>query len=1094
MSERRKSKKDWDRRHSVDVSEIGEPRQSPHEDSPPLTEEQLRIGEDLRNECRDDLETFNVKVFPNSTGLKPFGKVQRDSIAQDYAVIKYGGRICKAEPRAYGKALALDTPIPTPGGWTTMGDLAAGDFVFDGNGKPTEVTFATEVQLGRQCYEVAFSDGETIVADADHQWLARDRFYRKGSTAKVYRTSDMVGREILTTRRGIIEKRYSIDLAPAIECDPVPVTIDPYVLGCWIGDGNTSGSVLTCHKDDQPHFSHQMESCGESLNLRATRQNPKVITATIGIGSKMSMDSYGRKLRALELIENGHSTKQVAEKTGMCRPDVSRLRKHVPERPCLNVRLSELGLRGNKHIPSDYLRGSVQQRLALLQGIMDTDGDISKSGVLCSVTTVLPWLHSQYCELLSSLGFKHGTDIHNGSYRIAFTAYRDFPVFRIARKFSRLRGRPEKRTPSQSKRIVSIKPHSSVAVRCIQVASNESTFLAGRRMTVTHNTSRTCNAALFAVLYQLREMVPVFSANTEKSKSQIMARWKAEIMSNDLLYWMFPYLIWPLRCLENRHQRCAGQTYNGELTCTQWTSDRIVFPTIEGVPGSGSAMIGLPLPSCRGATHTKPDGTILRPDLVILDDVQKDEDAHNPRTVTKLEELIAHSAMMLGGHSKTMSAIMNCTVRETDDLSDRHLKKPGWRRVRYKMLESRATHEKKHWLGPYAELRMDYNPEDPKDQTRARKKALQYFKDNMEEMKEGAVATWEWAYTWGDEDPTEISALQHAYNIIIDDGEEVFASECQNEPLQDVSGLPMLKGEEICKKQSHCLHNQVPQECTKLTSFVDVHPEILYWHVWAWEENFTGYLIDYGTFPKQPRRNFRHDNCPRPLSKLFPGLDDYARANYALKGLIEGWEPEGWKGLCTREWTKTDGVPVKIDRLHIDANGEAKDSVKKYIRRSPFTSMLCPSFGAGIGAKHRPLSSMPGGKEEWIPTKPKPGEPTGIRFDTNFWKTRFHRALALPEGSQGALYVYKTTKPDHHRRLAEHWTAEPVHEVMAYGRIVYEFGEPRPGRENHDFDCAVGAMVAANCAGITSVKKVSTRRRMSMRQYQEETRRKRRTA
>lgn len=73
-----------------DRAEIGEPQ---------LTDEQRAIGERLREECRLDLEAFNAKVFPNSTGLKPFGAVQRDSIAQDANVILGGGQVAKAEPR-----------------------------------------------------------------------------------------------------------------------------------------------------------------------------------------------------------------------------------------------------------------------------------------------------------------------------------------------------------------------------------------------------------------------------------------------------------------------------------------------------------------------------------------------------------------------------------------------------------------------------------------------------------------------------------------------------------------------------------------------------------------------------------------------------------------------------------------------------------------------------------------------------------------------------------------------------------------------------------------------------------------------------------
>ena len=69
-----------------------------------------------------------------------------------------------------GKALALDTPLPTPTGWTTMGSVQVGDTLFDESGAPCRVTAATNVMLNRPCYSVRFSDGSSIIADADHLW------------------------------------------------------------------------------------------------------------------------------------------------------------------------------------------------------------------------------------------------------------------------------------------------------------------------------------------------------------------------------------------------------------------------------------------------------------------------------------------------------------------------------------------------------------------------------------------------------------------------------------------------------------------------------------------------------------------------------------------------------------------------------------------------------------------------------------------------------------------------------------------------------------------------------------------------------------
>jgi replicative DNA helicase len=81
-----------------------------------------------------------------------------------------GQMIIVAARPGVGKALALDTPLPTPSGWTTMGDVAVGDELLGGDGLPTRVLAATDVMLGRPCYQVEFSDGTVIVADAAHQW------------------------------------------------------------------------------------------------------------------------------------------------------------------------------------------------------------------------------------------------------------------------------------------------------------------------------------------------------------------------------------------------------------------------------------------------------------------------------------------------------------------------------------------------------------------------------------------------------------------------------------------------------------------------------------------------------------------------------------------------------------------------------------------------------------------------------------------------------------------------------------------------------------------------------------------------------------
>ena len=110
-------------------------------------------------------------------------------------VLERRDRVVITAGEGAGKALALDTPIPTPNGWSTMGDLAVGQMVFGRDGKPTKITGATEVMYDRECFRVEFSDGSSVIADAEHQWTtedykARQVYSRRRSTPLAKRGTD----------------------------------------------------------------------------------------------------------------------------------------------------------------------------------------------------------------------------------------------------------------------------------------------------------------------------------------------------------------------------------------------------------------------------------------------------------------------------------------------------------------------------------------------------------------------------------------------------------------------------------------------------------------------------------------------------------------------------------------------------------------------------------------------------------------------------------------------------------------------------------------------------------------------------------------
>jgi deoxycytidine triphosphate deaminase len=133
--------------------------------------------------------------------------------------------------RLEGKALAVDTPVPTPGGWRCLGELNVGDQVFDETGQPTTVVAATPVLLGRPCWEVLFSDGQSLVADLSHGWVTRTRSERRRGRPGTVRTTG----EIAESLRAGAEWNHHIPLAGPVRYPSQPLPADPYDLGVRLG-------------------------------------------------------------------------------------------------------------------------------------------------------------------------------------------------------------------------------------------------------------------------------------------------------------------------------------------------------------------------------------------------------------------------------------------------------------------------------------------------------------------------------------------------------------------------------------------------------------------------------------------------------------------------------------------------------------------------------------------------------------------------------------------------------------------------------------------------------------------------------------------
>lgn len=573
-------------------------------------------------------------------------------------------------------------------------------------------------------------------------------------------------------------------------------------------------------------------------------------------------------------------------------------------------------------------------------------------------------------------------------------------------------------------------------------------------------------ACLWALVYGHREFVALVGVD-ERAAEEMLDSLQVEMKTNDRLEEDFSELVGPVRALEGIHQRAAGQLYDGQQTYLGWTASELVFPTLPPLPwapfngtvpkaGGGIVRVAGITGRIRGMKHKRVDGTSVRPALVLIDDPQTDESARSPSQCAARERILSGAIQGLAGPGRKIAGLMTLTVVRPEDLADRILdrdKHPQWQGERTKMVYAWPTNEVL-WA-KYAELWRAGMQAD-----RGIVAATEFYRQHRVRMDAGAVIAWPARHN-----PDELSALQHAMNLKLDRGEAAFWAEYQNEPLPEAQvGDELLTVDQIAAKVNGLQRGAVPLSCTHLTMFVDVQAKALFWLVTAWEDDFTGYVVDYGTEPDQKVTYFTLRDVRRTLATAAPRAGFEGAIYAGLERLIER--------TVGREWRRDDGVQVRIDRCLIDANwGQSSDVVYQFCRQSPYAAVLLPSHGKYVGASSIPFSDYKRKRGDRVGLNWRIPVITGKRavrhvvFDTNYWKSFVHARLAVPMGDPGCLSLFGR-QAEAHRLLAEHLTSEYRVKTEGRGRTVDEWKLRVEGLDNHWFDGLVGCAVAASMHGV----------------------------
>jgi hypothetical protein len=566
---------------------------------------------------------------------------------------------------------------------------------------------------------------------------------------------------------------------------------------------------------------------------------------------------------------------------------------------------------------------------------------------------------------------------------------------------------------------------------------------------------------LIAVLWALltgRHPFVFLIASTAESALALLDNLKQHLMGNELLLADYPEAVFPIRCLDGESRRCLGQRYYGRLTHIGWTSDQIVLPTIPGSRCSGALVRVAGITGhIRGAVHIRPDGTSIRPTLVVGDDLQTDQSARSLTQVAERLSIINGAIYGLAGPGRRTAIIIPCTVIRAGDVADQLLdrdKNPLWQGERTKLVYAFPTPGsvcEKLW-SQYASIRADSLRRGDQGH-----EATEFYREHQAAMDEGVRVAWPARH-----DPDEVSAVQHAMNLKLRD-EAAFWAEYQNQPLTGQAEDARLTPQQIAERTNGRPRRQAPVSATVLTAFIDVHDRMLFYCVCAWEPTFTGYVIDYGTFPRQPRRSFTLRDAPGTLAQTFPGMGVEASVQAGLEQLVQE--------LLHRDWPRGEGS-AKLDRILIDS-GYLPGGVANACHKLAVGNTLMPSKGVGLRAANRPMSSYRRrageihGHHWYVPNVSRTREFRHVLIDTNHWKSFVHARLATAAGDPGSLTMFGRPGASDHRLFAEHLAgSETCVLTTGHGRTVQEWSLLPAKPDNHWFDCLVGCAVAASMCGI----------------------------
>lgn len=480
---------------------------------------------------------------------------------------------------------------------------------------------------------------------------------------------------------------------------------------------------------------------------------------------------------------------------------------------------------------------------------------------------------------------------------------------------------------------------------------------------------------------------------------------------------------------------------------------RIVFADVPGAASCEAhiAPYSIGATDVSGLSFVRRDGVTMRPDLLVFDDVQTPQSAKSPLMTDEREDAITKTFLGLAGLGEKIAAISVATVREHDDLTERFLDRrrhPDWHGRKYPSLLT-LPERMDLWNANASLLGAGATPDEGK------RLATEHYIENRAEMDKGAAVAWE-----HDKLPDEVSALQSLMTIRALDP-EFFRCEIQQEGFvpPNTSGVK-IDAQTLLGRLSQVPRGVVPDQAAYLTAFVDSSDQVLWWMVCAWAPDFSGWIVDYGTWPEQGRPTFYKSDLAARISERLRGASWEEAFVYAHNELE--------RRLLLADWPTLAGKSRSVDLLIKDwSDGGQKPRIESQVMASPNRTRIRPSKGFAPKPGRKPVHLWGDGKRDrhngqyWVERRSE--SPAHVQFDANQWKSHVARRLLTTVGAPSSLLL-PGDDAQANRLLVEHITAETPKSLVYDGAAGVTW-EAIPGRDNDWWDCLVGNAVAASMVG-----------------------------